>query len=154
MQTQRTVVPADEALRLVLAGKAPGGMQVRGKLDIEGDAVGRLPQALKLDQLKIGQCARPTQLPDDLDVGLLDISQCAQIASLPRGLHAHVILANGSGLTTLPAPFRCFELHAAISSVPQGLVVEGRLVLSGCEQLTSLPEGFKVGSLNQPLIET
>lgn len=149
----RTPVAAkvEQAKKLILSGSAPVGLTVRGKLELTGDSLCRLPNRAKIQHLKVTDTKRSATLPENLDVDLLDISECAGIQSVPSSLSVRVLMANDSGLVKLPAPFHCFEMHAAntaVSSVPDGFVAESRLVLSGCELLTSLPEEFKVGSLN------
>jgi hypothetical protein len=151
MHARRTVLRAEDAKPLLVCGSAPHGLEVRGKLELDGETAGRLPAGLKAHHLKIAAGQRPVELPDDLDVDLLDISGCSRVRSLPRGLRVRVLLANNSGLTKLPTALRCFELHAAntaITSLPDGFVAENRLVLSGCNSLTKLPNDLKVGSLN------
>lgn len=151
MPDTTTAIDAKEAKKLIAGGRAPDDLCVRGKIEIEADALGRLPKRLRVQHLKVSGAMLPAKLPNDLQADLLDISDCGGITVLPAGLSVRVLLANGSGLTELPASFRCFELHAAntaISSVPDGFVAESRLVLSGCQSLTTLPDNFKVGSLN------
>lgn len=51
----------------------------------------------------------------------------------------------------LPAGLHCYELDASMSGIvrlPADLRVDGRLVLDACARLTSLPEGFKCGSIS------
>lgn len=146
------VIDAKEAKKLLGSGRTyEDYFFVRGKLKIAPKEIERLPKRLRAQHLKVVGRAQPCTLPRDLQADLLDVSDCTAITSLPPGLNVRVLLANNSGLTALPAPFRCFELHAAntaISSVPAGFVAESRLVLSGCHSLTSLPSNLKVGSLN------
>lgn len=151
MHAQSTVLRAENAKPLLVAGAAPNGIEVRGKLELDGETANRLPSGFKAHHLKIAAGQRPIELPDDLNVDLLDISECSGLTSLPRGLSVRVLLANNSGLTKLPIGLRCFELHAAdtgIKSLPNGFVAENRLVLSACNSLTNLPDDLKVGSLN------
>lgn len=146
-----TAVKAEEAKKLIYLKAAPEGMLVRGKLELDGEELGRVPKRLKAQHFKVNETRWPTKLPGDLDVDFLDITGCREITVVPPGISVRVLVANNSGLTELPARFRCFEMHAAnttIRSVPDDFVVESRLVLSGCESLTKLPVNLKVGSLN------
>jgi len=62
------------------------------------------------------------------------------------------------GEENLPAGLSCYELDASgsqLTSLPEDIRIDGRLVLDNCSKLTHLPEGLTVGSLslrNCPLL--
>lgn len=70
----------------------------------------------------------------------------------PAGLRINrrIKLDNQKSLTHLPADFQCYELSAAntaLTHLPDDLKVDYKLDLTGCENLTHLPENLTVGTL-------
>lgn len=72
-----------------------------------------------------------TWLPDDLQVRRLTLNNCRSLVELPRNL-------------------RCYELemqNTTVRALPDDLVVEYRLDLTGNRKIETLPAGLKVGTL-------
>jgi hypothetical protein len=95
-------------------------------------------------------CEALERLPEGLAVPSLDVSGCRRLARLPAGLSLRVLKAAESGVAALPESFRVFDLDlsgAPLERLPDGLAVESRLVLAGCERLKTLPANLRVGTL-------
>ncbi|MBA2717727.1 MAG: hypothetical protein H0U52_00600 [Chloroflexi bacterium] len=60
---------AEKALRLIIAGKAPTGMEVGGYLDLSGTAITALPDGLTVGGSLYLSGTAITALPDGLTVG-------------------------------------------------------------------------------------
>jgi hypothetical protein len=126
--------------------RLPGDLRVR-RLDLSGcTALRELPPGLSCYELAL--CNTPIRLlPDDLRVEYrLDLSGCAELEALPDGLQVgSLVLRDCAGLTALPEGLDvcfldlsgCFGLRGWPR---QGRVRFGHLNLSGCAQLTSLPD--------------
>src|SRR5689334_265974 len=78
------VVPAQEALRLLLQGEGWPGMRVTGAL--------QFPEG-----------SENVQLPCDLHVELLDLSQGKELEELPAGLSCFELNLSGTKVRRLPA---------------------------------------------------
>jgi hypothetical protein len=75
---------------------------------------------------------RSGRVRDSIEVpGRLDLTNFAD-EQLPAGLHCYELDASGSQLTSLPEDIR----------------IDGRLVLDNCSNLSELPDGLTVGSLS------
>ncbi|MCI0397603.1 MAG: hypothetical protein L0322_22075 [Chloroflexi bacterium] len=125
-------IPATRAAELIISGRAPAGLRVRGHLDLSGrESLATLPAGLAASSL--------------------DLSGCTALRALPAGLRVRRLALNGcTTLPGLPAGFTCYELEmreTAVRSLPADLRVEYRLDLSGSRRLQALPAGLKVGSL-------
>ncbi len=127
------VVPAQEALKLLLKGEGWPGMRVTGVL--------QFPEG-----------SENVQLPSNLHVELLDLSQCKELDELPAGLSCFELNLSGTKVRTLPVDLAvesilrlagCEELV----ELPAGLSV-GSLDLRGCRSLAALPEGLDVWFLD------
>lgn len=124
------VTPA-HAAALILAGRAPAGLEVSGPLRLGGSDVRSLPAGLSAPALELRGCLQLSALPAGLRVRRLDVSGCSALQALPAGL-------------------QCYELNASntpLRELPDDLRVEGRLDLSDCTGLERLPAGLRVGSL-------
>src|SRR5437588_665681 len=75
-----------EAKRLILEGRAPAGLRVRGLLDLSQTNVRELPAALCAETLDVSACASLAELPEELSVRRLRASACRALRTLPRGL--------------------------------------------------------------------
>jgi hypothetical protein len=115
-----------------MAGKAPAGLHVQGRLDLS-DAYGYVDEI---------------DLPAELTVTSLDVSGLTSLEFLPPNLTCYELDASGAGLSSLPASLRVeFRLNLShclrLETLPQGLKV-GSLNLQGCTALQALPEGLDV----------
>ena len=120
---------------LIDAVRGKGAPDRSGEQEIPQETDEIAPTVRKSGKSKAGAEARNLVLsgraPDDLSVPSLDLSEINEPF-------------------TLPARLECFELKLARSSVqtlPAGLRVAHRIDLTGCAQLTHLPEGLQTGSL-------
>lgn len=137
-----TVAP-ETAAHLIRTGKAPSGMQVRGKLDLQYAAGGSQKRPRK---------PRPIALPDHLSVTSLDIRHHPNLRFLPPNLTCYELDASGTALQSLPTSLRVlFRLALSdcthLTTLPPGLTVN-TLILSGCTSLRMLPENLGVYFLN------
>ncbi|MCA9173614.1 MAG: WGR domain-containing protein [Planctomycetales bacterium] len=127
------VVPADEALAMILDGDSPSNIQVNGSLDFSG-------------------MKKKFILPDHLSLWRLNVSDNPWLTELPNGLKCLDLDAHSTGIEVLPPDIQV-ELRlnlsdcARLTSLPVGLKV-GSLSLEGCSALTSLPEELEVNYLN------
>jgi hypothetical protein len=121
-----------KAQELILSGRAPAGLSVKGHLDLQ-------------------ECRSLVTLPDYLHADSINVSGCRNLAALPAGLRARRIDASGCrSLRTVNPGVRCYELNlsgAPITRLPADLQVDFRLNLTGCSMLESLPDGLKTGCL-------
>ncbi|HEY7310230.1 MAG TPA: hypothetical protein VH643_12780 [Gemmataceae bacterium] len=153
MITAERGVPSREARALILAGEAPEGLQVRGRLDLTNTGVLDLPRGLRCYHLELrGSGIRA--LPEGLEVEYkLDLQDCRSLEELPRGLKVGSLVLRGcAALRTLPEGLDIYFLDlqgcARLEGWPRRARVRiGRLNASGCTHLTSLPEGLR--SLSQ-----
>lgn len=137
-------VDPDAAVHLILKGKAPTGMHVRGKLDLHH-------RAMRGGQ-KRQKKARSIALPADLSVTSLDLRQTPNLHFLPPNLTCYELDASDTALQSLPASLQvCFRLDVSnctrLTTLPAGLTVIS-LILSGCTSLRALPENLDVYFLN------
>lgn len=85
--------------------------------------------------------------------GMLDYSQTPDHklpAAWPEGLRVDVLNLSGRDIQEMPRGLRAYELilaNTSLHTLPDDLLVEARLDLSGCSQLESLPAGLTVGTL-------
>jgi hypothetical protein len=112
------IVAGPQARELIVTGRAAAGLRVSGVLDLSD--FGDVASA-------------PLCLPRDLQVEVLDLHGYAgpEPLKLPRGLRAYELILANSHVVRLPDDLR----------------VESRLDLSGCSELSELPEGLAVGTL-------
>lgn len=117
---------------LILRGRAPDGLTVRGHLNLAHQPALR-------------------SLPANLSATSIDLSGCTGLAALPDGLRASRLVLDGcTALRALPAGLRCFELslhNTRLRALPADLQVANRLDLSGCAELEALPANLTVGTL-------
>jgi hypothetical protein len=142
-----SVSPA-EARRRILAGDAPGGMRVNGRLDLKDTRLAELPPHLQVATLDLSGCKRLARLPQGLRVRHLILKGCTALTALRAGLSCYQLDLTASGIETLPADLRVeFRLDLTdcrfLRALPAGLKV-GSLVLSGCTALAAFPEGLDV----------
>ncbi|WP_299402852.1 DUF6745 domain-containing protein [Acaryochloris sp. IP29b_bin.148] len=125
---------AQEAIQLILEGKAPTAMQVDGPLSFANS-----PQL------------RSEQLPETLVVSTLYLHHCSQLITLPPQLQVRNLNLRGcSSLSHLPSHLKCYQLDlsgTAVSRLPDSLQVAYKLDLSDCQSLERLPDHLKVGTL-------
>lgn len=137
-------VSSEQAKQLILAGAAPAGLRVRGRLTFQRSHFGL--RGGKSGWLEEAPSALP--LPSNLTVTCLDISDLPELCFLPPNLTCYELNASGSGLRSLPASLRVeFRLNLSnctrLETLPEGLRV-GSLILRGCTALPALPEGLAV----------
>lgn len=93
-----------------------------------------------------------TELPENLTVMRLTVRGCWNLKRLPKGLKAFSVDASDSGLVEIPADVQienALNLSgcADLTSLPENLCV-GTLNVSGCTKLAALPEGLQVDFLD------
>lgn len=127
----RQISPKRATRRILRGSKLR--MHVRGDLDLSGiDRVTKISSnLLSCHQLMLSGCQNLVSLPENLVVHELHIQNCTALTTLPRGLKASRVYAGGSGITAIPATVEITE----------------RLDLTGCTNLTRLPERLRVQHL-------
>jgi hypothetical protein len=142
-------VTGGEARKLILAGEAPEGLQVRGRLDLTNTGTIDLPRGLRCYHLELrGSGIRA--LPEGLEVEYkLDLQDCRGLEELPEGLKVGSLVLRGcTALRALPEGLDVYFLDlqgcTRLAGWPrQARVRIGRLNVSGCTRLTGLPEGLR-----------
>ncbi len=148
MITAEPCMTSQEARELILAGEAPEGLHVRGRLDLTNTTEIELPRGLRCYHLVLrGSGIRA--LPEDLDVEYkLDLQDCRNLEELPEGLTVGSLVLRGcTALRALPEGLDvCFlDLQGCtrLEVWPRRAHIRiGRLNASGCTRLTRLPEGL------------
>jgi hypothetical protein len=154
-----------DAAGLILAGEAPAGLAVNGKLDLAGkSALKNLPARLtcyELDAsrtnlvslpndlsvecvLNLEGCRRLESLPRNLKVGTLNVANCTVLMELPEGLD--VWFLNVAGCTALTGFPRRARSCVSLAALPDYLTDLGTLDVGNCPQLTTLPPRLRVAS--------
>jgi hypothetical protein len=124
----------------------PDNLHVR-RLNLSGcTSLRRLPAGLRCYELDLRE-APIRSLPPDLRVEYrLDLSGCTELEALPPGLKVGSLLLQGcTALRRLPEGLDLYYLNLSgctglIDWPRQGRVRFGRLDVSGCTEITSLPE--------------
>lgn len=173
MITSERCVSSAEARELILAGEAPDGLQVRGRLDLtntraielprglcchhlelRGSGIRALPAGLRVDyKLDLQDCRSLEELPKGLKVGSLVLRGCTALRSLPEGLDVYFLDLQGcSRLEGWPrrTRIRIGRLNARgctrLTTLPPGLRRLAQLDISNCPNLRELPEGLEISS--------
>lgn len=128
VESVRTL-PAAEARALILSGRAPAQLWVKGNLDLSNTH-------------------NLSELPANLRVQRLNLSGCRALQHLPPGLHCYELNLSNSAIRSLPEDIRVdYRLNlqgcTALEALPAGLKV-GSLILRDCSALRALPEGLAV----------
>ncbi len=136
-------VSSEQAKQLILAGVAPTGLEVRGRLKFQQSHCG----LVESESAWLEEPISTLLLPSNLTVTSLDISNLTGLRFLPPHLTCYELNASGSGLRSLPASLRvAFRLNLSnctrLETLPEGLRV-GSLILRGCTALPALPEGLE-----------
>jgi hypothetical protein len=149
MMTAERCVSGDEARKLILAGEAPEGLRVRGRLDLTNTAAVNLPPGLRCYHLDL-RGSRVRTLPEGLEVEYkLDLQDCRELVELPEGLKVGSLVLRGcTALRALPEGLDVYFLDVQgctrIEGWPRRAQIRiGRLNASGCARLTSLPAGLR-----------
>src|SRR5919109_1410080 len=120
MITERCVT-GGEARKLILAGEAPEGLQVRGRLDLSNTGTIDLPRGLRCYHLELRGS------------GIRDLQGCTRLVGWPRQARVRIGRLNVSGCTRL-------------TGLPEGLRSLAQLDVSNCPNLRELPAGLEVSS--------
>jgi hypothetical protein len=123
-------------------------------LNLPGNPLSRLPNGLAVQfNLNLRGCINLTQLPAGLKTGSLDLSGCTSLAALPEDLDVYFLdISNCPQLCRWPARanLRVGRLRArnctGLRELPPWLKSIAQLDLSGCSNITSLPEDLTVTS--------
>jgi hypothetical protein len=173
MMTAERCVTGGEARELILAGEAPEGLYVPGRLDLtktgaidlprglrcyhlelRGSGIRALPESLEVEyKLDLQDCRSLEELPEGLKVGSLVLRGCTALRALPEGLDVYFLDLQGcTRLEGWPrrAHIRIGRLNASgcarLRSLPQGLRSLAQLDVSNCPNLRELPAGLEVTS--------
>jgi hypothetical protein len=100
------------------------------ELDLRETPIRKLPADLSVAfRLDLEGCTRLVELPENFRVGTLVLRGCTALERLPAGLDVNFLDLRGC---------------TGLSGWPPGVCVRvGRLNLSGCRQITSLPDGLE-----------
>jgi hypothetical protein len=149
MMTLARSMTGDEARKLLLAGKAPEGLHVRGRLDLTDAGTIDLPRGLRCYHLDL-RGSRIRSLPEGLEVEYkLDLQDCRSLEALPEGLKVGSLVLRGcTALRALPEGLDVYFLDlqgcTRLEGWPRRAQIRiGRLNASGCTRLTSLPAGLR-----------
>jgi hypothetical protein len=143
------------AARAILDGTAPPNLVVRGSLVLQDAAsLSALPPGLIVTRrLDLSGCTSLTSLPEGLRAGALVVRRCVQLEALPEGLATSFLDATDCArLATWPSRATIEHGHVvlrncvALRALPPWLRRVGRLDLSGCLGITSVPEGLEINS--------
>src|ERR1700693_1972128 len=103
----RQPVPAEMARRLILAGRAPAGVQVSGSLDFSGcKELTRLPLSLKVRHLNLRNCTNLEDLHEVQEIRHLNLNGCPRLKRLPPGLRCYELRLQEPNLHSLPPDFQ------------------------------------------------
>lgn len=86
---------------------------------------------LRVQELRLSDCAQLERLAEGLSVRMLDLSQCAHMRELPTSVGTRLLALDVSGCTEL-------------AWLPEGLLRLQLLNVHGCPKLTSLPNDIQV----------
>lgn len=156
-------VSAEKAAKLILAGKAPAGMRVVGRLTLRNaHALRRLPPKLNAPYLELIACRNLEALPPGLKTEDLNASRCSRLSVLPEGIRCRRLSLRETAIESLPPVdvsdtldlSECRRLHwlprylgvrnlilhrcSALEALPTQLDVQ-ILDIRGCARLTELP---------------
>jgi hypothetical protein len=131
----------------------PAGLQCHS-LKISGRAIRELPADLRVDfKLDASNCTRLAALPPNFRVPVLNLRGCAALRALPEGLQVDYLdVQDCAALAEWPASAQVTigTVNArncrALRELPPALGPLTSLDLSGCERLSSVPEGVVVRS--------
>jgi hypothetical protein len=124
------------------------------ELDLSGTPIKRLPADLRVAfRLDLEGCDALEELPENLQVGTLVLRGCTKLRRLPAGLDVHFLdLAGCHTLAEWPSGLRVrigrLNLSGCtrIASLPEELGRLAQLDVSDCLNLRALPEGLEVAS--------
>lgn len=162
----------EQAREFILSGKA-GAISVRGLVDLRGteietidatltchdlDATGSqlvtLPESVTVhSRLILDDCAALESLPDGLECGSISLQRCGYLNRLPEGIQTWFLdLTNCQRFQhwpqqgTIHRGVLCLRNCIEVQNLPTWLGQLGQLDVSGCLQLTQIPEGVRVSS--------
>jgi hypothetical protein len=168
-------VPPKQAAELILAGRAPAGLQT-GVLDLRlsetkrpvnlpaamscyslrlaGQPLTSLPPDLRVEfKLDLTDCSQLTQLPANLTVSTLVLTNCLRLTSLPDQLRVNFLQLDGcAALRNWPptAQVNCGWVRArdcsALEQLPAQLGPLASLDLRGCRRINAIPPGVAIRS--------
>jgi len=172
-QPKRKQKKPDEARKLILSGRASDDF-VAGRLDVSeikerftlparlrcfelnlaASAIETLPPQISVaHRIDLSGCAQLKSLPAGLRVGTLVLRDCVSLSALPENLEVHFLVLDGCrALQHWPETARVHTGRVSargcisLGSVPASLGPVATLDLSGCNNITSLPEGARVTS--------
>lgn len=148
--------------------RLPENWRLKGALDLSGSAMRFLSKGLHVSLLDISG-TRIEEIPDDCEIGTLkachscltylpenwkvdgdlNLSGCRFLSELPKGLWVqHSLSICETGVKEIPIDCHVGNLDAtksALKKLPDNWTVEGDVDLFGCESMTELPQGLKVG---------
>lgn len=130
----------------------PDDFTVAGNLDLRGAKVARLPRRLTVEGDMAVTPSSVGRLPDDLTVGgelaLRGDRRRGDFARLPLRLSVGSLVAEKCALKTLPPCLRVKSglslKDSAVTTLPDGMLVDGDLSLNGCSAIRELPAGLRV----------
>jgi hypothetical protein len=112
----------------------PTDLDVTYRLDLSDCiTLERLPEGLKVGTLILSGCESLEALPENLNVSFLDISGCVGIQHWPKRGASPVGRLRARG---------CLQL----TTLPDWMTDVAQLDLVGCENITEIPAGLRIGS--------
>jgi hypothetical protein len=124
------------------------------ELDLRETRIRRLPPDLRVTfRLDLEGCTLFEELPANFECGSIVMRGCTSLRKLPEGLHVNFLDLRGcSGLFEWPSGIRIRVGRLSLSgcrgitSLPEGLERLAQLDVSDCVNLRELPEGLEVAS--------
>lgn len=154
-----TELPEDlTVMRLTVRGcwnlkRLPKGLKAFN-VDASDSGLVEIPDDVRIENaLNLSGCADLQTLPDNLRVGTLNLSGCTKLAALPEGLQVDFLdVSDCVSLTRFPKNARLGvgRLVAKnarwMTALPPYMTRVAQLDLTGCANLTHLPDSLEVGS--------
>ncbi len=143
-------VSGEQALKLILAGRAPDNLQATGPVSMRTNQKGVLPTGFTAPSFTcLGEGLEA--LPDFLSCRRISVS-ASTLTHIGRGIRCRSLDLSRTRIDSLPEDIdakdridlsRCLRLQR----LPQGLTT-GSLILIGCTGLAELPSGLDVAFLD------
>lgn len=154
-----TELPEDlHVIRLTIRGcwnlrRLPKGLRAF-TVDASDSGLVEIPADARIENaLNLSGCADLATLPENLRVGTLNLSGCTKLAALPEGLQADFLdISDCVSLTGFPKKAnlgigRMVARNALwMTTLPSYMTRVAQLDLTGCANLTHLPDGLEIGS--------
>jgi hypothetical protein len=126
----------------------PSHMIVGGNVNLSRTRIRELPSSLIVaGTVDVRECDKLVGLPSGLRAAAVDASYCASLTRVAPGIAIHSLNLSGGPITTLPAELALNELKLRhcpdLVDVPEGVVVQKLIDVTGCGRLFTLPRSLQ-----------